>query len=178
MNGAQEACLRRASAADIPALAALQLRSWHATYDRLLEPSERARLTLEGRLDAWRRRFATDPSSVWLIEAGGLVRGFVSVQAAEDRDLEGRRVGEVASLHVAPELHSRGLGRRLLARGEAALRESGFPEAVLWVLADNEPARAFYERLGWRLDGAHVRRPMGGQAGLPMVDEVRYRRTL
>ena len=34
------------------------------------------------------------------------------------------------------------------------LAKEGFGEAVLWVLEGNERARRFYERRGWRADGA------------------------
>ena len=36
----------------------------------------------------------------------------------------------------------------------ACLRAGGFRKATLWVLATNQPARCFYERLGWVHDGA------------------------
>ncbi len=36
----------------------------------------------------------------------------------------------------------------------AALRDGGFAYATLWVLGTNARARRFYERRGWRHDGA------------------------
>jgi GNAT superfamily N-acetyltransferase len=35
-----------------------------------------------------------------------------------------------------------------------AMRGRGVPDAILWVLQDNPRARRFYEREGWREDGA------------------------
>ena len=170
--------LRAATPADAAALAALHLLSWRATYDPLLEAADRARLTLAERRAAWERRLADDPWGVWLAERGGRLVGFVSADPALDDDLDPVRMAEVTSLHVTPEFHGHGLGRRLLAHAEEQLRSAGFEEAVLWVLAANRSARDFYERLGWRPEGVAVRREMGGQAGLPVVDEVRYRRML
>jgi ribosomal protein S18 acetylase RimI-like enzyme len=177
-EGTRPVELRAASPADARGLAALHLSSWRATYEPLLDPAGRARLTLAERLAAWERRLADDPWGVWLAERDGHVVGFVSVEPAHEADLGPDRIAEVTSLHVAPELHGQGLGRRLLAHAEVRLRVGGYQAAVLWVLAGNRPARDFYERLGWRLDGMALRREMGGLAGLPVVDEVRYRRSL
>ncbi len=78
------------------------------------------------------------------------------------------------AIHVAPGLHGRGIGRRLLAAGEEAMRSAGFRRATLWVIEENAEARRFYEAAGWRPDGLSKRGPMGGFAGLPVVNEVRY----
>ena len=163
--------------ADAEALATLHLDSWRATYDPMLDPHDRTRLNLGERLAAWQRRLAQPSGRVCLALRDGLLVGFVAVEVAHDEDLDSCE-GEVTSLHVRPDLHGQGIGRRLLAEGEALLRTEGCHAAVLWVLAANGPARAFYERCGWQADGVAAHRPMGGLAGLPLVDEVRYRRSL
>ena len=50
------------------------------------------------------------------------------------------------------------------------LREEGFSEATLWVLAENPHARRFYEAAGWTLDGAVKEDTYFGVT----IDEVRY----
>ncbi len=47
----------------------------------------------------------------------------------------------------------------------------GFAPLVLWVIEANLRGRQFYERSGWRVDGA--RQPIDFD-GVP-VDEIRYR---
>ncbi|MGZ3631966.1 MAG: N-acetyltransferase family protein [Candidatus Limnocylindrales bacterium] len=170
--------VRPATPADAEALARLHLRSWRVTYDPLLTPADRRLIRLEERRTAWQARLAGPSGTAWLAERAGQVLGLVAVGPAEEPDLDARRVGEVTSIHVSPERQGVGLGRQLLTLGEATLRKLGYREAILWVLADNAAARRFYEHLGWLLDGAAVRREMGGVAGLPIVDEVRYRRSL
>ena len=54
------------------------------------------------------------------------------------------------------------------------LEASSYVEAVLWVVAGNGRARRFYEREGWRPDGADV---TDDARGFP-VTELRYRRDL
>ena len=46
------------------------------------------------------------------------------------------------------------MGRTLLHAAVEGLAADGFDTATLWTLADSEAARAFYEALGWRPDGA------------------------
>ena len=61
------------------------------------------------------------------------------------------------------------MGRSLVERALAELSE--FSEVTLWSAADNSPANAFYEALGFVRDGAEQARPDFGN-----VREVRYRR--
>ncbi|MGP4115505.1 GNAT family N-acetyltransferase [Streptomyces sp. 4N509B] len=96
---------------------------------------------------------------------------------AERDEAGGRRDepwGEVYALYVLPGFLGRGVGRSLMGRALDALAAAGRPRARLWVLRDNAPARRFYERAGFRADGAENVITMAG-AGVP---EVRYAATL
>jgi GNAT superfamily N-acetyltransferase len=73
-----------------------------------------------------------------------------------------------------PERARAGIGSALLASAEQAMRDAGFKDALLWVLARNADARAFYERAGWQPDGTEKQEEIGGQP----VTEVRYRKAL
>ncbi len=63
-------------------------------------------------------------------------------------------MGELNGLYLDPDCWSRGVGSVLLGAAERGLREAGFSRAVLWTIAAYERTRMFYERLGWRPDGA------------------------
>jgi GNAT superfamily N-acetyltransferase len=61
--------------------------------------------------------------------------------------------GEVTRLYVHPRCWRGGVGRALLAAAEAGLRREGVGRA--WLNTEERgPAVAFYERCGWRRDGA------------------------
>jgi GNAT superfamily N-acetyltransferase len=105
-----------------------------------------------------------------VVEEAGCVRGFATTRPGRDDDLP-PGAGEVHSIYLAPEAWNRGLGSALLATASDDLRSRGFSPLVLWVIEANAGARRFYERAGWRLDGA--RQPIDFD-GVP-VDEVRYR---
>ncbi len=66
---------------------------------------------------------------------------------------EGHR-GWINYLGVAPALQHGGLGRRLMDEAEARLRAAGCPKINLQVRPDNRAAIAFYERIGFAVEGA------------------------
>lgn len=59
----------------------------------------------------------------------------------------------VRHLAVRPEAWGHGWGSAALSRAEAAMAASGAATAMLWVLRDNDRARGWYERRGWRATG-------------------------
>lgn len=62
--------------------------------------------------------------------------------------------GSVNYLAVAPDMHGTGLGRRLVAYGEAQLLARGCPKVNLSVRADSASAIGFYEHLGYVVEGS------------------------
>lgn len=64
---------------------------------------------------------------------------------------EGHR-GWVNYLAVDPRFQRRGLGARLMAEVERALRERGCPKINLQIRAANDAASGFYRALGYAVD--------------------------
>ncbi len=60
-------------------------------------------------------------------------------------------------LFVEPGHQGRGLGRLLLARGEAMLRAGGHADLELHARVENVPAIAFYVRQGWSVTDVVIR---------------------
>ncbi len=87
---------------------------------------------------------------------GGALVGTVAFY--RETRMKVRHKGHIVGMYVAVEAQRRGLGRALL---EEALRRvramDGVTQALLGVVADNAPARALYESLGFALFGTEPR---------------------
>jgi ribosomal protein S18 acetylase RimI-like enzyme len=195
--------LRDARRGDELAVAELHVRSWQEAYAELmpaeflagLDPRERAeRYEFEGGAGAPRTVLAVvvqrddqgaegagdDPSLTNRVEVrsgsspapSDAVVGFVTFGPSRDADAAG--LGEIYALYVDPEGYGGGTGRLLMAKARRRLREAGMDEAILWVLRGNDRAARFYEREGWKPDGAtRLEQPYG------IVSNVcRFRRSL
>lgn len=57
-------------------------------------------------------------------------------------------MGEIYELYVKPECHGAGFGRALFDAARRRLRGRGLRGLVVWALAENELACAFYQALG------------------------------
>jgi ribosomal protein S18 acetylase RimI-like enzyme len=170
--------LRQARRGDELAVAELHVRSWQEAYGELMQAEFLAALDPLDR--AGRYTFGSTeegaPTTVLAVvgeggdggdpsltnsgevrpgsppSPGERIAGFVTFGASRDDDARG--LGEVYALYVDPDRHRGGVGRMLMADARRRLMESGFTEAILWVLQGNDRARSFYEREGWSPDGA------------------------
>ena len=79
-----------------------------------------------------------------------------------------------AALYVDPERWGCGVGKALMSVAREHLSQSGFRNALLWVLVGNVRAERFYRLDGWMPDGMRRTATVWGIT----VDEIRFRREL
>jgi ribosomal protein S18 acetylase RimI-like enzyme len=176
-RGDSVAGVREPTAGDAAAMGMVHVAAWQAAYrGGLMADDYLDGLSADERGRRWSETLARParPREARFVaeDDAGTVVGFLVAGPAEgDEDSE---TGEVYAVNVHPEAWGEGHGRALCAAGTAALAEAGFEEVVLWVHRDNERARRFYERVGWRADGGQRRQEVLGAE----VPEVRYRRNL
>ena len=140
--------IRVATAADVPDLANVQLRSALAGFAHIF-PESIPKPTQQSLATEWAELVDSEDMSVLLAADDGNVVGVVSYGP----DLTPRRGTDsvLLKLYVVPEHFGRGIGSHLYDRAIGDLAGSGYTKVRLWVLEQNLTARRMYERRGWRL---------------------------
>jgi ribosomal protein S18 acetylase RimI-like enzyme len=121
--------------------------------ERGLEPAmPEGRAVAEAYVDFMLARCAEWDGAVMVAEERGAVVGFICVWACvpPDDPSEVRFSAHVSDLVVLAAWRGRGIGRALLARGEAYARSRGAERLRIGVLAKNADARRLYAASGFR----------------------------
>jgi ribosomal protein S18 acetylase RimI-like enzyme len=167
--------IRRATPDDVPAVARVHIATWRSAYkgivpqeflDAMDEPDNLAR-----RLSNW-NMVTENPNVLFYVaedEANGII-GFASGGKCRNQQPEfAEYEGEIYALYLLPEYHGQGIGRKLVKTIVQDLQDAGYQKMLIWVLKDNHPSRAFYERIG----GQYVHELMFELAGTQLA-EVGY----
>lgn len=147
--------MRRARPQDAASIARIHVETWRAAYRGLVADEVLDALSVERREKFWRERLATAEGRLVFVAGGtDALAGFCAVEAPARETDPSAKVAEIGAIYVSPRSWRTGLGRALMEAAVAELRAEGWRSVQLWVLAENEAARRFYERLGFKLDGA------------------------
>jgi ribosomal protein S18 acetylase RimI-like enzyme len=131
--------LRQGTPEDADEIAAIWHSGWRDGHlDRV--PQE---LTGTRTDESFRARAAERAGEMTVAFVDGAVVGFVLV--VDD---------EVEQLYVSSSQRGKGIADALMAEAERRIKANGYARAWLAVVPGNARARAFYERAGWRDEGA------------------------
>jgi ribosomal protein S18 acetylase RimI-like enzyme len=162
--------IRVAVPEDAQRIAITHVASWRAGYAGLLPDTLLESLSVEERTTSWTSNLDGRSGSRTLVAISDCddVHGFATVGPSRDDDAT-PGTGELWALYTHPDEWRRGVGSTLVDAAKRQLRASGFSQATLWVLTDNDRARRFYERHGWHPQG----RSRVDWRGDVRLDEVR-----
>ena len=119
-------------------------QTWREAYDDLLPAEFQETMTLE------RCRFFSQkyPENTLIAMDGKKVVGFISYGNFRDEAIQ---AGEIIALYVLKDYYGKGVSKQLMHAAFVALDQ--FSEIYLWVLKDNKRAIAFYQKMGFTVDG-------------------------
>jgi len=143
--------LRPARADDAAGIARVHVDSWRTTYGGIVPDEHLANLSYESREQRWRERLTAPDNAMFIYVAeteDGQIVGFATGGAERENDPVYK--GEVYALYLLKEYQQRGIGRQLVVTVARRLRQAGFANMLIWVLAEN-PACAFYAALSGKL---------------------------
>lgn len=163
---------RIATEADAVAIAELHVRFWQVAYAEIVPAGFLAGLDPDVGAEQWRRNLTeaepadgttgpiVAPTNIVAVSDGDVV-GFACVGRWRESRHDAES-GELWAMYVHPDQWGAGAGHALMNDAIALFRRRGVDTAHLWVLEDNERARRFYERQGWRADDVTRVEAIGG----------------
>lgn len=163
--------VRDARPDDALAIARVHVRSWQVGYRGLLPDDCLDRMKAEDRAARYTLGSGDLGQPATLVAEDFGILGFVTTAPARDPDT-GK--GELGALYVAPDSWGRGIGTALIEAAHLRLKEGGFADAVLWLLAGNERGLRFYRRHAWALNGINRTANVWGVR----VEEIQLERRL
>lgn len=143
--------IRPALPADAEAIARVRIDAWRATYRGTIPDAYLDAMSIDENALLWRRILAAASSkaAVFVAEDAGEVVGFASGNRREPPKLDCG--AELSAIYVRADRKRQGIGRRLVGAVAGAARAAGGAGLVVFVIAGNKGARAFYENLGAEL---------------------------
>ena len=136
--------IREATSADVPALAALHVKTWSETYWTVVFPP-----TVQIREYQWRQQFQVTDGSwfCYVVQSrNGELVGFAKGKTYSHDDLP-EFSGELNKIYLLREYQRIGLGKKLFLQVVKRFLSMGINNMVLFGVAEN-PSGGFHEAMG------------------------------
>ncbi len=151
--------IRAANLDDAVGIARVHIACWRETYFGSLPSEMLAALDIDARANMWASALSDPANLVSVLESAGEIVGFGA--CGEQRTPALRIAGydsEIVAINMLRIAQGVGAGRTLMRHMAVWLAERGMKGVSLWVLAENQKARRFYERLGAEICGEREER--------------------
>ena len=162
----KDVIIRKPRPEDAEAIARVHVQTWQQTYRGVMPDDFLDGLSVEKRAENHREYMSK--TGYFLAEDGDGILGFIchgpNRAGADVKD------GEIYALNLIDRAKRRGAGTALMQAAARELVEQGAARISLWVVRENEAARAFYEAMGGTCAGEEKISNIGGRD----VREVSY----
>ncbi len=146
-----DVAIRPATPADAFAIAQVRVEAWRTTYKGMIPDAYLSAMKVEDSAALWEKILTAgpNPASVFVAANDAGIVGFAAGNMLEEpkHGLD----AELGAVYLVRDAQRGGIGRRLVATVAASQRAHGATGLIVWVIAGNKAARAFYERLGAEL---------------------------
>ena len=137
---------------DVPRIAEIHVYGWRSAHRGIVSDDHLFnKMLVSERIKRLEQAFHNDITETYVFD-DGIIKAFLTIGACRDDDKSGSF--ELWGIYVDPFMQRQGVGTQLVEYCERQAAERGFKEVCLWVLAENQTSRAFYESLGYSPDGA------------------------
>ncbi len=137
--------IRHAKPSDAAALSRVFDTAWREAYLGII-PGVTLDRMFARRSERWWRSTVTRGRPLVVLDIGQGAVGYASYGRCRDRSQPAD--GDNDELYLAPEYQGVGFGKRLFKAVRNDLRDREVKRIVVWSLADNERACAFYQHMG------------------------------
>lgn len=149
---------RRCDENDVDVLCALGMYTFRVTFSDTTAESDMLSYLVQAYSHNQVLRELTDPDSMfYLATVGGTPAGYMKLNTgAAQTEPMGDRYLEVQRLYVIPEFKRHHIGTGFMNLAFDAARRSRLPKMWLGVWEHNDPAQAFYQRMGYTFFSEHT----------------------
>ena len=158
--------IRLAKLDDANFCADIHSKSWSFAYNNLVpkgiidQHNERWPMV-------WSKMLVNNIDSHYVIVLDSKIIGFLTIAVSRDSDLK-NIFYEIIGLYFDPEYVGLGYAKQAMEWVKKEIKSRGYDKISLWVLEENNRARKFYEKSGFKPDGKVK------PSGLADTQEVRY----
>ena len=146
--------IRTTTLKDIKDIATIHVTVWQVAYKGLIPQSYLDNLSIAKREQNWSSILKNSKNQTIVQEINGTVVGFANFGNTRDEDKNSKVIGEITSIYLDPEHWRKGLGTELFQFILSEMKNQEFTEVTLWVLDTNQTACSFYQKMGFKPDGA------------------------
>jgi ribosomal protein S18 acetylase RimI-like enzyme len=140
--------IRTAYETDAEGIAAVHDAAWREAYLGVIPGKELEKMVAR-RGPRWWLSAIRRGSRLVVLDINETIAGYASYGRNRVRSLP--YAGEVYELYLAPAYQGLGFGKRLFEVALHDLTDHGYGSTIVWALADNDRAIAFYLRMGGKI---------------------------
>lgn len=158
--------VRPAVPEDAPKCADIHMRSWIFAYSHCV-PMDIIEQRNARRPAMWTKLLENCKDIHFVVTCDDEVIGFITINPTRDEDMPDT-VYELTGLYLDPDYIGKGFGKLTMDWIKREISARGYKTISLWVLDQNDRAKSFYEKSGFKADGSTK------ESGLGNTKEERY----